>query len=106
MKLEMRRGCIADWLGADGVLEIDMDNATREKVYDKLIEFLKSQMTDSINLCNSHWRRTVNMSVTESLVSAVETQLKIGLWIYNLYPIQVPIQVSILLNQERDFSYS
>ena len=42
MKLEMRRGCIADWLGADGVLEIDMDNATREKVYDKLIKFLKS----------------------------------------------------------------
>ena len=48
MKLEMRRGCIADWLGADGMLEIDMDDATREKVYDKLIEFLKSQ-NDGLN---------------------------------------------------------
>lgn len=48
MKLEMIRGCIADWLGADGVLEIDMDDSTREKVYDKLIEFLKSQ-NDGLN---------------------------------------------------------
>ena len=48
MKLEMRRGCIADWLGADGILEVDMDNATRAKVYDKIIEFLKSQ-NDGLN---------------------------------------------------------
>lgn len=48
MKLEMSRGCIADWLGADGVLEIDMDDETRAKVYDKIIEFLKSQ-NDGLN---------------------------------------------------------
>ena len=30
------------------MLEIDMDDATREKVYDKLIEFLKSQ-NDGLN---------------------------------------------------------
>ena len=31
-KLEMRRGCIADWLGADGVLEVNMDDSTRAKI--------------------------------------------------------------------------
>ena len=31
MKLKMSRGCIADWLGADGMLEVDMDDDT--KVY-------------------------------------------------------------------------
>lgn len=48
MKLEMSRGCIADWLGTDGVLEIDMDDETRAKVYDKIFEFLKSQ-NDGLN---------------------------------------------------------
>ncbi len=43
MKLEMTRGCIADWLGADGILEREMDEETRAKVYDKIIEFLKKQ---------------------------------------------------------------
>ena len=48
MKLEMSRGCIADWLGADGVLEIDMDDETRAKVYDKIFEFLKTK-NDGLN---------------------------------------------------------
>ena len=48
MKLEMRRGCIADWVGADGILEVEMDNATRAKVYDKIFEFLKTQ-NDGLN---------------------------------------------------------
>ena len=43
MKLKMSRGCIADWLGADGMLEVDMDDETRAKVYDKIFEFLKTQ---------------------------------------------------------------
>ncbi len=30
----MSRGCIADWLRANGVLEIDMDDETRAKIYD------------------------------------------------------------------------
>lgn len=36
MKLEMTRGCIADWLGADGILEREMDEETRAKVYDNV----------------------------------------------------------------------
>ena len=48
MKLEMRRGCIADWLGADGVLEIDMDDSTREKVWSS-----RKSMCLSIDLCKS-----------------------------------------------------
>ena len=48
MKLKMSRGCIADWLGADGMLEEDMDDETRAKVYDKIIEFLKAQ-NDGVN---------------------------------------------------------
>ena len=48
MKLEMTTGCIADWLGVDGVLEVEMDDATRAKVYDKIFEFLKSQ-NDGLN---------------------------------------------------------
>lgn len=48
MKLEMSRGCIADWLGADGMLEVEMDDETRSKVYDKIFEFLKTQ-NDGLN---------------------------------------------------------
>lgn len=44
--------------------------------------------TDLINLCNSHWKRMVNMSAMGSPVSTVEIQLKIGLWIFNLCPIK------------------
>ena len=74
MKLEMRRGCIADWVGADGILEVDMDNETRAKVYDKIIEFLKTQNDGLNQLLQFTLRRTVNMSVMESPVSAVEIQ--------------------------------
>lgn len=48
MKLEMTTGCIADWLGADGILEVEMDDATRAKVYNKIFEFLKTQ-NDGLN---------------------------------------------------------
>lgn len=48
MKLEMTRGCIADWLGVDGILEREMDEQTRAKVYDRIMEFLKLQ-NDGLN---------------------------------------------------------
>ena len=48
MKLKMSRGCIADWLGADSKLEVDMDDETRAKVYDKILDFLKTQ-NDGLN---------------------------------------------------------
>ena len=31
MKLELTRGCIAGWLGADGIAEHEMDEQMREK---------------------------------------------------------------------------
>lgn len=43
MKLEMTRGCITDWLGVDGMLEVEMDSQTREIVYKRIFDFLKTQ---------------------------------------------------------------
>lgn len=43
MKLELTQGCIAGWLGADGIAEHEMDEQMREKVFEKIFAFLKTQ---------------------------------------------------------------
>ena len=43
MKLELTRGCIAGWIGADGIAEHEMDEQMREKVFEQIFAFLKTQ---------------------------------------------------------------
>lgn len=43
MKLEMVQGCICDTLEVDGEREVDLTKEQRDKVIDKVCEFLKTK---------------------------------------------------------------
>lgn len=43
MKLEMVRGCVCDWLGADAEREVDFSDQKRRKVINKIADYLKEQ---------------------------------------------------------------
>ncbi|MBQ7899758.1 MAG: hypothetical protein IJ307_07895 [Bacteroidales bacterium] len=48
MKLELTQGCIAGWLGADGIAEHEMDEQMRARVFDEIFAFLKTK-NDGLN---------------------------------------------------------
>ena len=48
MKLELTQGCIAGWLGADGIAEHEMDEQMRAKVFEEIFRFLKTK-SDGLN---------------------------------------------------------
>lgn len=48
MKLELTQGCIAGWLGADGIAEHEMDEQMRAKVFEEIFLFLKTK-NDGLN---------------------------------------------------------
>lgn len=48
MKLELTRGCVSGWLGADGIPEAEMDEQKRAEVYEKIFCFLKTR-NDGLN---------------------------------------------------------
>lgn len=40
MKIELTRGCTCDWLGIDGVSEVEMTDEQRQKYFKKILEML------------------------------------------------------------------
>ena len=46
MKIELVSGCICDYLGIDGISEVDMTDEQRKYYNDKICDFLKQRPQD------------------------------------------------------------